>query len=192
MKRVFLLLTISFLQINRVWSHGIGGHLSRAEEGQNPLEEQEERTFSSASSSAASTENEKERRWAAMLSTGWTSREVQYGVDQTGDYGAYTMELALRLQNLTLGGWWGFGTGNHYQEWDFTVSYTFELGPSSSLQATISATSAASLSLRLRDPRKKRTHILQGESPRSTASEGARSCRVRAIVRLWTRGSFFF
>ena len=63
-----------------------------------------------------------------MLSTGWTSREVQYGVDQTGDYGAYTMELALRLQNLTLGGWWGFGTGNHYQEWDFTVSYTFELG----------------------------------------------------------------
>jgi hypothetical protein len=129
MRRVFLLLTISFLQINRVWSHGIGGHLSRTEETQNPLADGEERTFSSASSSAASTENEKERRWAAMLSTGWTSREVQYGVDQTGDYGAYTMELAVRLQNLTLGGWWGFGTGNDYQEWDFTVSSTFELGP---------------------------------------------------------------
>ena len=147
MKRVFLLLTISFLQINRVWSlRGIGGHPSRAEETQNPLEEQEERTFSSVSSSAASTENEKERRWAAMLSTGWTSREVQYGVDQTGDYGAYTMELALRLQNLTLGGWWGFGTGNHYQEWDFTVPPRLSLARSSSLQVTISATSAASLS----------------------------------------------
>jgi hypothetical protein len=129
MRRVFLLLTTSFLQINRVWSHGIGGHLSRTEETQNPLEDGEERTFSSASSSAASTENEKERRWAAMLSTGWTSREVQYGVDQTGNYGAYTMELVVRLQNLTLGGWWGFGTGNDYQEWDFTVSSTFELGP---------------------------------------------------------------
>ena len=34
----------------------------------------------------------------------------------------------MRFQNLTLGGWFGFGTGNDYQEWDFTVSYTFELG----------------------------------------------------------------
>lgn len=34
----------------------------------------------------------------------------------------------MRLQNLTLGGWSGIGTGNRYQEWDFTVSYTFELG----------------------------------------------------------------
>ena len=128
MKRVFLFLTISFLQINLLWSHGIGGHVYRAEEGQTSLEEQEERTLSRTSSSGASPENEKERSWTAMLSTGWTSREVQYGVDQTGDYGAYTTELALRLQNLTLGGWFGFGTGNDYQEWDFTVSYTFELG----------------------------------------------------------------
>ena len=128
MKRVFLFLTIGFLQINRLWSHGIGWHLYRAEEGETSLEEQEERTLSRTSSPEAFPENEKERSWAAMLSTGWTSREVQYGVDQTGDYGAYTTELALRLQNLTLGGWFGFGTGNNYQEWDFTVSYTFELG----------------------------------------------------------------
>jgi hypothetical protein len=128
MRRVFLLLTISLLQIDRVWPHGIGGHLSRTEEVQQSLEEQNERTFPSGSSLAASTKNEKERRWAAMLSTGWTSREVQYGVDQTGNYGAYTTELALRLQNLTLGGWWGFGTGNDYQEWDFTASYTLNLG----------------------------------------------------------------
>ena len=128
MKRVFLLLTIGFLQINRLWSHGIGGHLYRAEEGETALEEQEERTLSRTSSRGTSPEKEKERSWAAMLSTGWTSREVQYGVDQTGDDGASTTELALRLQNLTLGGWFGFGTGNDYQEWDFTVSYTFELG----------------------------------------------------------------
>jgi hypothetical protein len=128
MRRVFLLLTISFLQINGVWSRGIGGHLSRTEKAPKSPEEQRERTFSSGSSSGASTKNEKERRWAAMLSTGWTSREVQYGVDQTGDHGAYTTELTLRLQNLTLGGWWGFGTGNDYQEWDLSASYTFYLG----------------------------------------------------------------
>jgi hypothetical protein len=128
MKRVFLFLTISFLQINRLWSHSIGGHLYRADEGETSLQEQEDRTRSSALSSAASTENSKERDRAAMFSTGWTSREVQYGVDQTGDYGAYTTELAFRLENLTLGGWFGIGTGNHYREWNFTVSYTFELG----------------------------------------------------------------
>jgi hypothetical protein len=129
MKRVFLFLTIGFLQINRVSSYGIGGHLSRAEEGQESLEQQEERTPSSTASSAAPAGKEKERSWGATLSTGWTSREVQYGIDQTGDYGAYTTELALRLQNLTLAGWSGLGTGNQYREWDFTVSYTFELGP---------------------------------------------------------------
>jgi hypothetical protein len=128
MKRVFLFLIISFLQINRLWCHGIGGHIYRAEEGQTSLEEQEERTLSRMSFRGPSSKKESERSWAAMLSTGWTSREVQYGVDQTGDYGAYTTELALRLRNLTLGGWYGVGTGNDYQEWDFTVSYTFELG----------------------------------------------------------------
>jgi hypothetical protein len=128
MKKVFLLLTIGFLQMDRLWSHGIGGHLSRVEEGEKPDEEQEERTLTSASSPAASMDKRKERNWAATLSTGWTSREIQYGIDQTGDDGAYTTELTLRLQNLTLGGWSGIGTGNRYQEWDFTVSYTFELG----------------------------------------------------------------
>jgi hypothetical protein len=123
MRRVFLLLTISFLEINHVWAHGIGAHLSQTEEESESLQ-QEEGTLSSDSSSAST---EKERSWAALLSTGWTSREVQYGVDQTGDYGAYTTEIALRLQKLTLGGWWGFGTGNDYQEWDFTASYTLEI-----------------------------------------------------------------
>jgi hypothetical protein len=65
----------------------------------------------------------------ARLSTGWTSREMHYGVDETGDYGAYTTELSLRIKNLTLSVWSGFGTGNDYQEWDFTVAYNFELGP---------------------------------------------------------------
>ena len=128
MKKVFLFLTISFLPINGLWPYSIGGHLYRADEEETSLERQEDRTRASASSSTAPRQNGKERSWVAMFSTGWTSREVQYGIDRTGDYGAYTTELALRLQNLTLGGWFGIGTGNHYQEWDFTVSYTFEFG----------------------------------------------------------------
>ena len=168
-----------------------GGHLSRAEEGQKPPEEQEERILASASS-AASRENEKERRWAAMLSTGWTSREVQYGVDQTGDYGAYTMELALRLQNLTLGGWWGFGTGNHYQEWDFTVSYTFEFGSvfitpgyNFSYQRSVVEDQASG-------PEKEAHAHSPGRITAKHSIRRARSGRVQAIVRrLWKRDLSF-
>ncbi len=54
---------------------------------------------------------------------------MHYGVDETGDYGAYTTELSLRVKNLTLSAWSGVGTGNDYQEWDFTIAYNLELGP---------------------------------------------------------------
>jgi len=68
----------------------------------------------------------------------------------------------LRLQNLTLGGWSGIGTGNRYQEWDFTVSYTFELGSffitpgyNFSYQRSVVEDQTSELS-------KNRTHILHG------------------------------
>ena len=54
---------------------------------------------------------------------------MHYGVDETGDYGAYTNEIALRIRDLTLSAWSGFGTGNDYQEWDFTAAYNFDVGP---------------------------------------------------------------
>ncbi|HEY5742231.1 MAG TPA: hypothetical protein VIS99_06795, partial [Terrimicrobiaceae bacterium] len=69
---------------------------------------------------------EGERWWDVSLSTGWTSRQVYYGVDVTGNSGAYTTDLEVRVQNLTLNVWSAFGTGNDYQEWDFTAAYTFE------------------------------------------------------------------
>jgi hypothetical protein len=50
---------------------------------------------------------------------------MHYGVDETGLYGSWTTELALRIQRLRLSVWSGFGTGNEYQEWDFTIAYTF-------------------------------------------------------------------
>ena len=54
---------------------------------------------------------------------------MHYGVDETGDYGAYTTEIRLRLEKLVLSVWSGFGTGNDYQEWDFTAAYSLEMGP---------------------------------------------------------------
>ncbi len=116
--------------MNSALPHGIGGHLYRAEEERESSRSQpDEGTSVSGKSFAQPAAAESARWWGARLSTGWTSREMHYGVDETGDYGAYTTELSLRLQNLTLSAWSGFGTGNDYQEWDFTVAYNLDLGP---------------------------------------------------------------
>jgi hypothetical protein len=72
---------------------------------------------------------ESERWWGASLETGWESRHVHYGVDETGDFGAYTTELSVWIGDFSLGAWSGFGTGNSFEEWDFTAAYNFELGP---------------------------------------------------------------
>lgn len=69
------------------------------------------------------------RSWGASLETGWESRHVHYGLDETGNFGAYTTELSVWIGNLALGAWSGFGIGNDFQEWDFTVSYNVEVGP---------------------------------------------------------------
>ena len=124
MKNLLILLAF-FVCANSALSHGIGGHLYRAEDGRDVSQEQQ-----TSGKSFEQTAIEKDARWwGASLSTGWTSREIHYGIDETGNYGAYTTELALRIQNFTLSVWSGFGTGNDYQEWDFTVAYSLEVGP---------------------------------------------------------------
>jgi hypothetical protein len=69
------------------------------------------------------------RPWGASLSTGWESRHIHYGVDETGDYGAYTTEASVWIHNFIFSVWSGFGTGNDFQEWDFTAGYNLDLGP---------------------------------------------------------------
>lgn len=69
------------------------------------------------------------RNWGASLSTGWESRHVHYGVDETGNFGAYTTELSAWVGDLAIGAWSGFGTGNDFREWDFTASYNVDFGP---------------------------------------------------------------
>ena len=68
-----------------------------------------------------------ERQWGASISTGWESRHVHYGVDETGPGGAYTTEVGAWLGNLAINVWSGFGTGSEFQEWDFTAAYNVDL-----------------------------------------------------------------
>ena len=126
MKDLLAILTALFLFMNSALFHGIGGHLYRPE-NEYSLPRESQTSPSGKSFEQPATEQEV-RWWGASLSTGWTSREIHYGVEETGNYGAYTTELTFRIHNL-LHVWSGFGTGNDYQEWDFTVAYSLEAGP---------------------------------------------------------------
>jgi len=70
-----------------------------------------------------------ERWWGASLQTGWESRHVHYGVDETGPSGAYSTEVLLWMGDFSISAWSGFGTGNSFEEWNFTVAYNLEVGP---------------------------------------------------------------
>jgi hypothetical protein len=125
-KHLLVFLVVSFIGASSAICHGIGQHLYTADDGRKPPADQ--RTSRSGKSITQPAIKDVQRWWGASLSTGWTSREMHYGVDETGDYGAYTNEIALRIHDLTLSVWSGFGTGNDYQEWDFTAAYNFDVG----------------------------------------------------------------
>jgi hypothetical protein len=126
MKNLLLFFAASFLCMSSAIPHGIGGHLYRADDDRELSRDQGSSPGGKSFTRLANEDND--HWWGASLSTGWTSREMHYGVDETGNYGAYTTELAFNVQNLTLSVWSGFGTGNDYQEWDFAVAYTFKVG----------------------------------------------------------------
>lgn len=74
-------------------------------------------------------EPEPQRNWGASLTTGWESRHVHYGVNETGNDGAWTNEVSLWFGDLGLAAWNGFGLGTEFEEWDFTASYSIDAGP---------------------------------------------------------------
>ena len=69
------------------------------------------------------------RWWGVNVTTGWESRHVHYGVDETGPDGAYVNEVGIQLGDFSVSVWNGIGTGNTFSEWDFTVAYNIDLGP---------------------------------------------------------------
>jgi len=70
-----------------------------------------------------------ERPWGVSLDTGWESRHIHYGVNETGASGLYVNELGLQFGGFDFGVWNGFGLGNDFVEWDFTAAYNIDLGP---------------------------------------------------------------
>jgi hypothetical protein len=74
-------------------------------------------------------EPDADRWWGVNVNTGWESRHVHYGVDESGPTGAYVNEVGVRFGDLSFKVWNGLGTGNQLLEWDFTVAYNIDLGP---------------------------------------------------------------
>ena len=70
-----------------------------------------------------------DRIWGVNVTTGWESRHVHYGVDESGSSGAYVNEVGVRIGDFSVNVWNGFGLGNDLVEWDFTAAYNVELGP---------------------------------------------------------------
>jgi hypothetical protein len=70
-----------------------------------------------------------DRWWAVAATTGWESRHVHYGVNETGNSGAYVNEINVQAGNFLFSAWNGFGLGNEFLEWDFSVAYQIEIGP---------------------------------------------------------------
>jgi len=70
-----------------------------------------------------------DRAWGVSLTTGWESRHVHYGVDESGPSGAYVNEIGGRIGDFSVNVWNGFGLGNQLVEWDFTAGYNIDAGP---------------------------------------------------------------
>ena len=121
----FSIFIIAFaLSLPSVFAHGIGGHTYL------PCVEKDEPDKREAAGGKSFEDRTEESRWFSVSFTaGWDSREMHYGVDETGKFGAYTTNLALRLDNLVLNAWAGYGTPSSYREWDFSVAYLLEAGP---------------------------------------------------------------
>jgi hypothetical protein len=122
MKHLILFFVVFNLTARSALSHGLGRDLYTPDDEREAARDRE--VFAPGESFTKPRNAKHHRWWSASLATGWTSREMHYGVDETGPYGAYATELSLRLQRLKLSVWSGFGTGNDYQEWDFTIAYT--------------------------------------------------------------------
>lgn len=105
------------------WSHG-PAHIHRGTE-RAAVDE----TLDLQETSIPVQDAEADRWWGVNVNTGWESRHVHYGVDESGPTGAYVNEIGVQLGDLSFNVWNGLGTGNTLLEWDFTVAYNIEVGP---------------------------------------------------------------
>jgi hypothetical protein len=74
-------------------------------------------------------EVEEQGIWGASLSTFWESKHVHYGVTEADGSSVYGTELSVGFENFSLTASGIFALENDWTEWNFTASYTAELGP---------------------------------------------------------------
>jgi hypothetical protein len=82
MKNLFLSFVVFTVTASSALPHGLGGDFYRTEDERELARDRE------ASLAGKSFTKPFDRWWGASLATGWTSREMHYGVDETGPYGA--------------------------------------------------------------------------------------------------------
>lgn len=126
--------------IGSLHAHGVGVHLR--ENGETAVDEvidtdlpadapaQQQRLDGKPEGKSFKTPVDTAKRWwGASVTTGWESRNVHYGMDETGPGGAYINEISLRAAGFTVSAWNGIGLGNEFLEWNFTAAYQVEIGP---------------------------------------------------------------
>lgn len=129
MKITSLLLLASLLATTSAsWSHG-PAHAARPAERATERASVNETLGLQETAIPVESADSADRWWGVNVTTGWESRHVHYGVDETGPDGAYVNEVGIQLGDFSVNVWNGIGTGNTFSEWDFTVAYNIDLGP---------------------------------------------------------------
>ena len=123
-----LYLAVLLSTTSAVWAHS-SAHAHRSNERATEQAEVNEALELQETSIPVESAGAADRWWGVNVTTGWQSRHVHYGVDESGPDGAYVNEMGVELGDLSFNVWNGLGTGNNLVEWDFTVAYNIELGP---------------------------------------------------------------
>jgi hypothetical protein len=123
-----LVLALSLSTASTTWSHG-PAHANRPSERATERAAVNESVGLQETAIPVEAADSSDRWWGVNVTTGWESRHVHYGVDESGPDGAYVNEVGVQLGDFTVSAWNGIGTGNSLVEWDFTVAYNIEIGP---------------------------------------------------------------
>ena len=123
-----LVLALSLSTASTTWSHG-PAHANRPSERATERAAVNETVGLQETAIPVEAADSSDRWWGVNVTTGWESRHVHYGVDESGPDGAYVNEVGVQLGDLMISAWNGLGTGNSLTEWDFTVAYNIDLGP---------------------------------------------------------------
>jgi hypothetical protein len=123
-----LVLLALFSSTSALWSHG-PAHAHRSSERATERAAVNETVGLQETAIPVEGADSADRWWGVNATTGWESRHVHYGVDESGPDGAYVNEIGVQLGDFSVSVWNGLGTGNSLVEWDFTVAYNIELGP---------------------------------------------------------------